>query len=195
MWCILTFPEADLKRKGSLNAPNLSLSPTWRLFSQSFSLWPVISPPVMLINVILKMPECSGERHLPNLITAVWDKWRNRWGVIHSSPPWRKCSSRSFSAANSFILDATGAEESSWRPGDEAWWSSSGWLRLPALFISGRVEVEESSDLLVCYQLTTIGHLLPASLPPSLALLPPSLSLSFAFSVCRYLSPLISIPL
>lgn len=64
-----------------------------------------------------------------------------------------------------------------WRSLEEAWWSCSGWLG-PALFMSGRMEVEESPDLLVCYQLTTIGHLLSASL---------SLSLSIITSLYLYL--------
>lgn len=35
--------------------------------------------------------------------------------------------------------------------------------------MSGGVEVEDNPDLLVCYQLTTIGHLLPAGLTVPLA--------------------------
>lgn len=78
--------------------------------------------------------------------------------------------------------------ESYCRPLGEAWWSCSGWLRLSALFITARMEVEESPDLHVCYQLTTFGHLLPASLPLSF-------SLSFSLSVYCYLSLSLSVSL
>lgn len=45
---------------------------------------------------------------------------------------------------------------------------SSGWPSSSALCMSGGVEVEESADLLVSYQLTAVDHLLPTALARSL---------------------------
>lgn len=45
------------------------------------------------------------------------------------------------------------------------------------------MEVEGSPDLLVCYELTTIGHLLPASLSLSLCL-----SLPLSLTIYLYLA-------
>lgn len=51
------------------------------------------------------MSECSGERHHPNLITVVWEKWTNRWRVIYSSAP--RCKHSSAQQTISLRLYAT----------------------------------------------------------------------------------------
>lgn len=101
--------------------------------------------------------QCS---HHPNLITVVWNKWMNRWQVIHSSLLWHK--GLAFFSAQQMtpFRDLLGELLKAFRG---VRLSFSWWLESSALFMPGRMEVEESPDPLVCYQLTTIGHLLPAS--------------------------------
>lgn len=87
----------------------------------------------------------------------------NRWRVIHSSLLRHKGLPLLFflsQQVNAPFHDLLGELLEAFRG---VRWSFSWWLESSALFMPGRMEVEESPDLLVCYQLTTIDHLVPAS--------------------------------
>ncbi len=170
------FLEANPQSKNSWMHRIFSLLKCGSFVYQSFFILTCNFPLVKLINVILK--NVRMQRWEASAKSAVvWNKWKDRWGIIHTPRHVVICVAHRHNKL-SVCLYVT-RWESCWRPLEEAWWSRSGWLGLSALFISGRMEVEESLDLLVCYQLTTIGHLLPASI-----------FLLVSLSLClHYLSP------